>query len=538
MIKSLNLIRNVGPFNLTAGANLPFKKLTVLYAENGRGKTMLSVIFDSLANDDQLLISERRRLGSANPPHIAIVVDDGTLDRVFQNNSWNTTYRDLAIFNDNFVNQNVYSGLKVEAGHRQNLHELILGSQGIALNNQLQSYVNAINVHNKNLEVKSILIPFREYRISVDQFCELANDPNIDTGIIESERMLLSFIERTKVRDTAILPALVLPDINVTQIEHVLQSDISSLDNIAEERVRNHITEIGDGGERWIDEGMRRISTIDNCPFCDQTLEASTIIDHYRAFFGEEYTSLKEEIAEIKTSYEILHNDNAATTFVQSISQVREGLAFWAKFCDVPEMNIDPETIIQDWSLARNHIESALETKRSSPLEMSKLSEDARNSIARFKCHIRNIKSLNYKLNKTNEIIDTIKNRPAAGELQTLKDTVTKRKAVKARHSPEIAPLCNDYIEEKNAKADTEQLRRNARTALNNYQANIFRDYEVAVNRYLNLFNAGFQLDSIQSHGISSGSGSTCNYDVIIIIAPFQLQEAVRYPVSLHLEIL
>src|SRR5260221_10962290 len=51
MIKLLSLLQNVGKFdNVTAGANLPLSKLTVIYAENARGKTTLSAIFRSLSS--------------------------------------------------------------------------------------------------------------------------------------------------------------------------------------------------------------------------------------------------------------------------------------------------------------------------------------------------------------------------------------------------------------------------------------------------------------------------------------------------------
>ncbi len=49
MINQLQLIRNVGRFDNVAVANLPLGRLTLIYAENGRGKTTLAAIFRSLA---------------------------------------------------------------------------------------------------------------------------------------------------------------------------------------------------------------------------------------------------------------------------------------------------------------------------------------------------------------------------------------------------------------------------------------------------------------------------------------------------------
>lgn len=43
MIERIQLIRNIGQFDSVAsGGQIPFKKLTLFYAENGRGKTTLA----------------------------------------------------------------------------------------------------------------------------------------------------------------------------------------------------------------------------------------------------------------------------------------------------------------------------------------------------------------------------------------------------------------------------------------------------------------------------------------------------------------
>jgi hypothetical protein len=60
---------------------------------------------------------------------------------MFQNGGWNRHYSNIAIFDDTFVDQNICSGLTIESEHRQKLHELILGAQGVALNQAVQRHV-------------------------------------------------------------------------------------------------------------------------------------------------------------------------------------------------------------------------------------------------------------------------------------------------------------------------------------------------------------------------------------------------------------
>jgi wobble nucleotide-excising tRNase len=137
MVESVALLRNIGQFDsVDSGQKISFCKLTLIYAENGRGKTTLANIFRSLGTNNPVLINERRRLGASNLPHVVIKADGQSY--TFQNGAWSNALSDISIFDDHFVSENVCSGLEIGTDHKQNLHELILGSQGIDLNNQLK----------------------------------------------------------------------------------------------------------------------------------------------------------------------------------------------------------------------------------------------------------------------------------------------------------------------------------------------------------------------------------------------------------------
>jgi hypothetical protein len=50
MIKKLQLLRNIGQFDsVSSGGNVPLSRLSLVSAENGRGKTTLAAILRSLA---------------------------------------------------------------------------------------------------------------------------------------------------------------------------------------------------------------------------------------------------------------------------------------------------------------------------------------------------------------------------------------------------------------------------------------------------------------------------------------------------------
>ena len=133
MIDRINLLKNIGQFaSVSSGNSLPVERLTVIYAENGRGKTNLAAILRSLATGERTPSIERKRFGAHTPPHVVIQLSDAH-NLIFQAGKWNGQLPNLVVFDDTFVDRNVYSGLAVEVSHRKNMHELVLGVRGVEL---------------------------------------------------------------------------------------------------------------------------------------------------------------------------------------------------------------------------------------------------------------------------------------------------------------------------------------------------------------------------------------------------------------------
>ncbi len=68
MLERFQLLSNIGQFDRAImAAHLPaLTKLSLVYGENGRGKTTLAAILKSASTGDPAGVAERQRLGSAN----------------------------------------------------------------------------------------------------------------------------------------------------------------------------------------------------------------------------------------------------------------------------------------------------------------------------------------------------------------------------------------------------------------------------------------------------------------------------------------
>ena len=522
MINSIQLLRNIGLFDsVSAAGNIPLARLTLMYAENGRGKTTLAAILRSLATGDPIPIAERRRLAAQHPPHVVLDCNGGPPPAMFQNNAWNRTLSNLAVFDDVFVDLNVYSGLAVEAGHRQNLHELILGAQAVALNHQLQQFIRRIEEHNTALREKAAAIPAAERGgLSAEDFCALPARPEIDAVIEATERNLAAARERDPVRTTALFDVLSLPAFDTAAINGTLAEDLPALDAAAAAKVQAHLAGLGPGGETWVGEGMRRVpqspvgTASVNCPFCAQDLIGSPVINHYRAYFSEAYTDLKRRVSDALANVNRTHGNDVPAAFERAVRIAVERRQFWSRFCDVREIAVDTAVIARDWRSARETVAAALIAKQAAPLERMTLAQGARDAVAAYEAHRQGIAQLSVDLQHANSAIRVIKEQAAASNPTVIAADLSRLKAVKARHSASIAALCNNYLAEKADKIVTEQQRDQIKAMLDQHRTTVFSGYETAVNLYLQRFNAGFRLDSV-TYAQTRG-GPTCTYNVVI----------------------
>jgi wobble nucleotide-excising tRNase len=521
VIHRLQLLRNIGLFDsVNSAATLPLGRLSLIYAENGRGKTTLAAILRSLSTGDPVPIAERKRLAAQNPPHVVVECDGGPPPAMFQNNAWNRTVANMAVFDDVFVDQNIYSGLVVEPEHRQNLHELILGSHGVSFARNLQALAERMGAHNSEIRDKGAAIPAAERgSLSVDDFCALTNVLHIDEAIQAAERRLNAVREQDAIRMMALFDPIVWPAFDVAGVQAILNTDLPSLDGAALTEVQTHLQRLGEGGENWVAAGMRSSAALNAagdraCPFCAQQLDGSALVTHYRGYFSEAYTALKRQIAETQSSVTRSHGGETLAEFERAVRLTVERRQFWSRFTTLPEVAIDTAAVARDWVAAREAISTALRSKQAAPLERMLLSPIAMEALAAFEARGAAVRELSSALGHAVAAIRVVKEGSAAGNASAILSDLARLKAIKARFALTTATLCNEYLAEKDARAATEALHRQARQALDQHREAVFPAYQTAINTYLLRFNAGFRLHSVTS--ANPGGRPSCNYSLVI----------------------
>lgn len=114
-LKKIAVIKDVGRFKDASISGGEYKKYTLFYAGNARGKTTLCAVLRSLQRNDPKFILERKNFKSTVTPEVTLILDSGVTK--FSGEKWSDGQPNIHLFDQYFVNENVFSGDRVDLVH-------------------------------------------------------------------------------------------------------------------------------------------------------------------------------------------------------------------------------------------------------------------------------------------------------------------------------------------------------------------------------------------------------------------------------------
>ena len=306
-------------------------------------------------------------MSSKKGPHAVVTVDGD--DRSFDGTKWSGAGPKVLVFDDHFTAANVCSGLEVAAGHRQKLHELVVGEEGVRLQRRVEELTEEISAHQTALREKAREITHEALgTYSLDDFCALAEIENIDEELRDAGKSASVLRDQEKIRTTGEFTPIAMPALPANEVGEVLGTILPDLDAVALAAVSTHFERLGDRSERWVAEGAR-FSMGEDCPYCGQGTEGVELVEHYRRYFSDAYAKHKENIAESRNQLGETFGGDRLARYQRLVEQARERRAFWARYIeDLPAFDVDTEDLAKAWADARDVLLEALEVKTRAPL--------------------------------------------------------------------------------------------------------------------------------------------------------------------------
>jgi wobble nucleotide-excising tRNase len=521
MINKIERLVSIGKYrDYTASGQVNFKNLTLIYGDNGGGKTTLTSVLRSLTSDNPSII--KSRISTAHTQvQAAQITQLGTpnIYHTFGASGWTIPFPNIEIFDIHFVNENIYSGFDFNEEHKKQLHQFVIGAQGIAIQNQIeQNKLDKATSRQNQTTLESQLIQQVANNMTSDLITSFLSIPStdangIDTAITAAELKLRN-ASANAIIQTLQLTIPIAPfssNINFTTLLTDLQTTIQSIQNqTLEQLFASHCQDLNDNNiqssENWLQTGFNYITSKEsknetdlNCPFCQQSINNSMdIINAYTSKFNEEFNAF---LARLRTHLASLQNFNLDAT-IQAITtgctSNNSKIALWSNhlpntvqapinslISNASALQAELQTLI---SLVEQKIQNPTTAINTSPLVTFQTSiEDL----------TTNITSYNQSVTLYNTAITTFKSG-----IQTVQDAqleVDRLKRIKKRFEPAIAQICTQIIAEKQrlrvlttAYPLLIQQQNTAATAF-------FSSYQTRINHYLGtIFKTPFRIDSVQ----------------------------------------
>ncbi|MDY0339919.1 MAG: AAA family ATPase [Coriobacteriia bacterium] len=498
MIEKIVSIVNVGKLtDHAAVGDQTFRKLTIIYGDNAIGKTTLAATLDSLRENSPAGVIGRKTLGSANGQSVSILTSDGL--RTFGDGVWDSPYPALEVFNSDFVSRVVYSGDYVTNDHQKNLCSLLVGRTAVTEGKRLEELRAELKAVNTRLrEVEGLVKPHISGALDVDAFAKLPAKDDVDSVLDKARRQLDAAENLTSVLAKPVPARTDLPTPDDVLLAEVLARSVDCISADALARMDAHRHSRMDGkGEQWLRDGMQYVKD-QNCPFCDQTLEASEFYTVLQRYFGDAYrdfeSALRKDLASLADQYD----SNALQSAAERLLRQRAVATTWTeqiKAIDPAKLAVDLSEEIATAVKSCAAVRDVIATKKRSPLDTMSMNAhgghlaDLRNSLEALRAADAEVAAA------VREVALFIEGAKTA-DVSELKREVELLKNRRARHDESVAPHCIDYLDLIIKKEEVTAAGKAAKARMNQSMETLLSKYRDEMNDYLSQFSSAIRIEN------------------------------------------
>ena len=208
MITRIIKIKGVGRFqNYSISGDMLLRKATIIYGENGHGKTTLSNIIKSLSSGNDSIVTNRKSIGLEEQN---VKIEIGGRVHSFENGEWQGegVSQSIEVFDSFFINENIYSGFDFSLEHSKNLHRFILGAEGVRISKSIEQIKEEIALQNKDLLALKVSLQAEIGSMSLVLFLKLPKDLAIESKVIDATKSLEIAKQAKEIREKPYLEVL------------------------------------------------------------------------------------------------------------------------------------------------------------------------------------------------------------------------------------------------------------------------------------------------------------------------------------------
>ncbi len=516
MLEKIIKLEGVGLFANPLATAIELKQATLIYADNGRGKSTLSAVMRACAAADAQSMAARATIGGtgATRAQFRFKLPTGGTNVTFDRGVWDAAMPSLMVFDQAFIERNVHAGGEVQADHRQSLLDFALGTAAVAKKKEVDDVTEAMTAATKARSAAEGKLQVYRGTMSVMAFLALPEDPQADDKIADYKTRIANANSATMLSQRAALKLLTLPKVEFNGFESVLKSSFRQMHENAGALVKAHVQ--GHGGsdlERWIGDGQR-FPKNDNCPFCGQPTKGLDIIEAYGTFFNAEYNEFKNRIQSLPALAHRSLSDDTINSWANEVQANSDRAQAWIEQLQLDCPALDTAELKVFAKEIRDCLKKAAEAKAKHPLEpldrgILKQAIDARDAI------MQALSGYNAAVEAANTKIADFKKGLQAENKTQLEESLARLQLQKVRHSAEVIAIVDERKQADDDRSRQEKIKSNAREELDKLMSSMLTEYEGDINKWLTHLRTPFKVSKM-NYSYVGGPTPRTEYGVLV----------------------
>lgn len=498
MIKKILKLQNVGLMrDACASGAVDLGRVTAIYSDNGRGKSTLAAVLRACQLSDAGRMNARKTIDSGDPPEVDLLLPTGAHVE-FKANTWTGSAPAMAVFDSEFVEQNVYSGFEIRPDQRQSLLEFALGDQTVKLKQQVEQLSQAIKEQTaKRSTAEKTLTGFAS-PFTVNDFIALQPIPDAQQQI-DALRKRIEAAKSAQQLTARQSPVALTPlQFDEQAVFKVLAKTLADVEQGAEAEVQAHLAKHGQAGiESWVSGGQAFLKGND-CPFCGQAIGGLSLIKAYQSYFNTAYEALKAEVAEMEGKVALALADAKVDALNAALATNVARIEAWKDQLPVDCPALDTASVRSALGEVRTSLLGLATVKRQQPLTPVGSAGQAADVAAAVSGINSSIHAYNDKVQESAAKIVQFKSRLATENVPVLEASIKKLDAVQRRQLPDAVAAVTSYGEAETERKKLEGAKTQARAQIDALMQSTLSQYQGAINQLLSAFGAEFSIEELK----------------------------------------
>lgn len=499
MLERIAEIQGIGLLHEANGKPHTCSKTTLIYADNGRGKSTLATVFRSVSTNNASLVGACKTIDGTLPPKV--ILQFGSGHRVtFEKGAWSEQRPEFFVFDADFIGRNVHSGGMVNTDHRKNLLEFALGEAAVAARaNVDKSTTEAKTTAEKVQSIQGQLSGYHQ-NLTLAQFEKLQPVSDIETALVVLQKRLTAANNVAAIQAKPVPQSIAEPRFDLDDLFASLALSLENVHANAESMVKEHIAKLGGKGvENWLSQG-KQFGNGSTCPFCDQDISSNDLVKAYQTHFNAAYADLKRKVAALQMKVEVATAASIVDGFAKSVKVAAAQAEAWSEHFPTQAIVFDLSAADSALAAFRDCVTDLACRKKAAPLESLGSSADKTKASQLWDQFLEHIRAANATIQAAAVLISGHKAQLSTDNTALLQQQIQQLHATKRRYDSAVIGLFTQLATARTVVETAEKTKKVAREHLDALMTATLGKYQKTINDLLAKFGASFTIKGLSAN--------------------------------------